>query len=95
LDKYLDRAYGIWNIGRFHYLARRNNVLRQCAVSSGRGETCRNEVTHITKFFGDWYSPEFIWARARFVFISRQWRASVESNAGAARQVYSVVHNGS
>src|SRR5262249_61359996 len=50
-----------------------------------------DEVTHITKFFGDWYLAR-VYLGARDRFYLDQWRASVEQRLGQLDQLYSVVH---
>lgn len=50
-----------------------------------------DEVTHITKFFGDWYLAR-VYLGARERFHLDQWRASVEERLGQLDRLYSVVH---
>jgi uncharacterized Rmd1/YagE family protein len=50
-----------------------------------------DEVTHITKFFGDWYLAR-IYLGARDRFYLDQWRASVEQRLAQLDKLYSVVH---
>jgi hypothetical protein len=50
-----------------------------------------DEVTHITKFFGDWYLAR-VYLGARDRFYLDQWRASVEQRLAQLDKLYSVVH---
>jgi hypothetical protein len=51
-----------------------------------------DEVTHITKFFGDWFLAR-VYLGARDRFYLDQWRASVEQRLGQLDKLYSVVHS--
>ena len=50
-----------------------------------------DEVTHITKFFGDWHLAR-VYLGARDRFYLDQWRASVEQRLAQLDKLYSVVH---
>jgi hypothetical protein len=50
-----------------------------------------DEVTHITKFFGDGYLAR-IYLGARDRFYLDQWRTSVEQRLAQLDKLYSVVH---
>ena len=49
------------------------------------------EVTHISKFFGDWYLAR-IYLGARDRFYLDQWRTSVDQRLVQLDKLYSVVH---
>ena len=51
-----------------------------------------DEVTHITKFFGDWYLAR-VYLGARERFYLDQWQTSVERRLQQLDQLYSVVHS--
>jgi hypothetical protein len=50
-----------------------------------------DEVTHITKFFGDWHLAR-VYLGARDRFYLDQWRQSVEDRLAQLDKLYSVVH---
>ena len=68
-----------------------NEVLRQLRRFRVDVAKLTDEVTHITKFFGDWYlAGVYLGARDRFYL--NQWRASVENSS--RKQISSVVGAG-
>jgi len=91
LDKYLDRAYEDLERRRppiFGGAAKTLHHLRRFRVDVAK---LADEVTHITKFFGDWYLARvYIGARDRFYLD--QWRSSVEQRLAQVDKLYSVVH---
>jgi hypothetical protein len=51
-----------------------------------------DEVTHITKFFGDWYLARvYLGAQERFHLT--QWRQSIEHRLGQLDEVYKVIQS--
>ena len=89
LDKYLDRAYQ--DLERRRKFGAANKVLRQLRRFRVDVAKLADEVTHITKFFGDWYLAR-IYLGARDRFYLDQWRASVEQRLAQLDKLYSVAH---
>jgi hypothetical protein len=91
LDKYLDRAYQ--DLGRrpLPLFGVANKVLRQLRRFHVDATKLADEVTHITKFFGDWYLAR-VYLGARDRFYLDQWRASVEQRLAQLDKLYSVAH---
>jgi hypothetical protein len=93
LDTYLDRAYE--DMGRprrplFLGGARRTlQHLRRLRVDVAK---LTDEVTHITKLFGDWHLAR-VYLGARDRFYLDQWRTSVEQRLAQVDKIYSVVHS--
>ena len=50
-----------------------------------------DEITHITKFFGDWFLAR-VYLGSRERFYLDQWRASVEQRLTQLDKLYSVAH---
>jgi hypothetical protein len=91
LDKYLDRAYDDLDRRRlplFGGAAKTLRFLRRLRVDVAK---LTDEVTHITKFFGDWHLAR-VYVGARDRFYLDQWRASVEQRLAQLDKLYSVVH---
>ena len=91
LDMYLDRAYDDLERRRpplFGQATRTLQHLRRFRVDVAK---LTDEVTHITKFFGDWYLAR-IYLGARDRFYLDEWRASVEQRLAQLDKLYSVVH---
>ena len=91
LDKYLDRAYADLENRTMSLFGATNKVLRQLRRFRVDVAKLTDEVTHITKFFGDWYLAR-IYLGARDRFYLDQWRASVEQRLAQLDKLYSVVH---
>jgi hypothetical protein len=92
LDQYLDRAYD--DLGRrpipfFGGTSLSLQVLRRFRVDVTR---LTDEVTHITKFFGDWYLAR-VYLGARDRFYLDHWRSSVEGRLAQLDQLYNVVQS--
>lgn len=92
LDQYLDRAYE--DVGRrpfpmFGGASMTLHALRRVRVDVAK---LNDEVTHITKFFGDWYLAR-VYLGARDRFYLDQWRSSVEDRLEQLDQLYSVVQS--
>jgi hypothetical protein len=92
LDRHLDRAYrdleharSVWRGGPAGML----HWLRRFRVDAAK---LADEVTHITKFFGDWYLARlYLGAHERFHL--GQWQQSVEHRLGQLDQVYGVIQS--
>jgi hypothetical protein len=92
LDRYLDLAYV--DLGRrqwslFGISSAALKVLRRSRIDLAR---LADEVTHITKFSGDWYlSRVYLGAQSRFHL--EQWRLSVDERLATLDELYSVMHS--
>jgi hypothetical protein len=91
LDEYLDRAYDhlerrSWAV--FGVANKTLGHLRRFRVDVAK---LTDEVTHITKFFGDWHLAR-VYLGARDRFYLDQWRSSVEQRLAQLDKLYSVVH---
>jgi hypothetical protein len=91
LDKYLDRAYQDLERRPMPLFGGANKILRQLRRFRVDVAKLADEVTHITKFFGDWYLAR-IYLGARDRFYLDQWRASVEQRLAQLDKLYSVAH---
>jgi hypothetical protein len=91
LDRYLDRAYEDLERRTMPLFGAANKVLRQLRRFRVDVAKLADEVTHITKFFGDWYLAR-VYLGARDRFYLEQWRASVEQRLAQLDKLYSVVH---
>lgn len=89
LDRYLDRAYidlarrQWWAFGAMGRILR---SLRQLRVDLAK---LADEVTHITKFVGDWHLAR-VYLLARERFHLDQWRASVEQRLEEVDRLYTL-----
>ena len=92
LDTYLDRAYEDVERERVPLFGRANKVLRHLRRFRVDVAKLTDEVTHITKFFGDWHLAR-VYLGARDRFYLDQWRASVEQRLAQLDKLYSVVHS--
>jgi hypothetical protein len=91
LDKYLDRAYQDLERRPLSLFGAANKVLRQLRRFRVDVAKLADEVTHITKFFGDWHLAR-VYLGARDRFYLDQWRASVEQRLAQLDKLYSVAH---
>jgi hypothetical protein len=91
LDKYLDRAYEDLERRPLSLFGAANKVLRQLRRFRVDVAKLTDEVTHITKFFGDWHLAR-VYLGARDRFYLDQWRASVEQRLAQLDKLYSVAH---
>ncbi|MDE1170871.1 MAG: hypothetical protein PW734_06660 [Verrucomicrobium sp.] len=91
LDKYLDRAYEDLEKRGWAIFGTANKTLRH--LRSFRVDVAKltDQITHITKFFGDWHLAR-IYLGARERFYLEQWRTSVEQRLAQLDKLYSVVH---
>jgi hypothetical protein len=92
LDRYLDQFYDRLERVRWPFLGGSAGVLR--ALRRFRVDLTKlaDEVTHITKFFGDWYLAR-VYLGARDRFYLDHWRQSVEQRLGQVDQLYTVVQS--
>jgi hypothetical protein len=91
LDKYLDRAYDDLERRPMPLFGAANKTLRHLRRFRVDVAKLTDEVTHITKFFGDWYLAR-VYLGARDRFYLDQWRTSVEQRLAQLDKLYSVVH---
>jgi hypothetical protein len=91
LDLYLDRAYDDLEKRRVPMFGAANKTLRHLRRFRVDVAKLADEVTHITKFFGDWHLAR-VYLGARDRFYLDQWRASVEQRLAQVDKLYSVVH---
>lgn len=92
LDRHLDRAYrdleiakGMWWGGPTSML----HWLRRFRVDATK---LADEVTHITKFFGDWYLAR-VYLGAQERFHLGQWQQSVQQRLSQLDEVYRVIQS--
>ncbi len=91
LDAYLDRAYDDLERRRLPLFGRASKTLRHLRRFRVDLAKLTDEVTHITKFFGDWHLAR-VYLGARDRFYLDQWRASVEQRLAQLDKLYSVFH---
>lgn len=91
LDSYLDRAYDDLERRQIAMFGISSVVLQKLRRFRVDVTKLADEVTHITKFLGDWYLAR-VYLGARDRFHLDQWRASVEERLGLLDRLYSVVH---
>ncbi len=91
LDRYLSRAYEDLDRRRLAIFGASSGILRELRRFRVDVTKLTDEVTHITKFFGDWYLAR-VYLAARERFYLDQWRGSVERRLGQLDQLYSVLH---
>jgi hypothetical protein len=89
LDRYLDRAYE--DLGRWRWWAfgKATSVLRSLRGLRIDLTKLADEVTHITKFVGDWHLAR-VYLLARERFHLDQWRSSVEQRLGELDRLYTM-----
>ena len=92
LDRYLDGRTKTWTAAATRSSAARTRIT--CCFRRLRMDVARltDEVTHITKFLGDWHLRESI-SGARDRFYLDQWRQSVEQRIGQLDELYRVLHS--
>jgi hypothetical protein len=91
LDTYLDRAYDDLDRRRLPLFGGATKTLRHLRRFRVDVAKLTDEVTHITKFFGDWHLAR-VYLGARDRFYLDQWRASVEQRLAQLDKLYSVFH---
>ena len=92
LDRYLDRAYEDLDRRPLPLFGGASKVLRQLRRFRVDVAKLADEVTHITKFFGDWHLAR-VYLGARDRFYLDQWRTSVEQRLAQLDKLYSVAHS--
>lgn len=86
LDRHLEKAYS--DLRRpFKSSLQVLRTLRQMRIDLAR---LADEVTHTSKFIGDWHLAR-VYLMARERFHIEQWRASVEQRLGQLDQLYTLV----
>jgi hypothetical protein len=91
LDRYVERAYG--DLGRrpgWSLFGAADAVLRSLRRLRIDLARLADEVTHATKFVGDWHLAR-VYLLARERFHLDQWRSSVEQRLGQLDQLYTLV----
>lgn len=87
LDRHLDRAYA--DLGR-RLAFKTGEVLRSLRRLRIDVTRLADQVTHVTKFVGDWHLAR-VYLMARERFHLDQWKASVEQRLGQLDQLYTLV----
>jgi hypothetical protein len=91
LDQYFNQTYDDLERERLPLFGGSALVLRALRRFRVDVSKLADEVTHITKFFGDWYLAR-VYLGARDRFHLDHWRSSVVERLGQLDQLYSVVH---
>jgi hypothetical protein len=91
LDRHLDRAYDDLSRGRYGVFGTYSKTLSKLRLFRVDVTRLNDEVTNITKFFGDWYLARVYLGAAERFYLS-QWRKSVEDRLGQLDQLYTVVN---
>jgi hypothetical protein len=91
LDRYLNTAYEHLEKHSLSLFGISGHVLRKLRWFRMDLTKLADEVTNITKFFGDWYLAR-VYDAARERFHLDHWRNSVEQRLSHLDQLYSVVH---
>jgi hypothetical protein len=92
LDRYLARAYDDLQRGRPRLFGPPGGVLGRLRWLRIDLTRLADEVTHITKFVGDWrLARVYLGASERFYL--EQWRASVDRRLAELDRLYSAVHS--
>jgi hypothetical protein len=91
LDRYLDGAYADLKRRRFGLLGTHTKTLSTLRLFRVDVTKLNDEVTHITKFFGDWYLARVYLGAAERFYIN-QWRRSVEDRLSQLDELYTVVN---
>jgi hypothetical protein len=92
LDRHLNQVYEELGRKRLSWRgvpSQTLNALRRFRVDLTK---LADEVTHITKFFGDWHLAR-IYLGARDRFHLDHWRQSVDQRLAQLDQIYGVVHS--
>jgi hypothetical protein len=92
LDRHLDRAYDDLKRQRFRLWGTPVKMLSTLRLFRVDVTKLNDEVTHISKFFGDWYLAR-VYLGAAERFYLNQWRQSVADRLGQLDQLYSVVNS--
>jgi hypothetical protein len=93
LDRRLAQAYDDVERRRgFALFGRHNAVLEELRRQRIDVTQLADQVSHITKFIGDWYLAR-VYLAARERFHLEQWRTSVEQRLAQLDRLYSVFHD--
>jgi hypothetical protein len=92
LDGYLNRAYDDLQRRSFSFFGITSPVLRVLREYRVDLTKLADEVTNITKFFGDWHLAR-VYVAARERFYLEQWRGSVDRRLAQLDQLYGVVQS--
>lgn len=90
LDGYLDQAYADLGQSRWWALGGAAGVLRSLRRLRIDLARLADEVTHITKFVGDWHLAR-VYMMARERFHLEQWRASIDQRLDELDRLYTTV----
>jgi hypothetical protein len=91
LDRYLNSAYEDLEARPVTLFGIASSVLSKLRQFRVDVTKLADEVTHITKLFGDWHLAR-VYLLARERFHLDQWRASVEGRLAQLDRLYTVVH---
>ncbi len=92
IDRYLNRAYESIQRKRFGSFSNNASMLRKLRELRVDVTKLNDEVTHITKFFGDWYLARlYLGARERFHL--NEWKTSVQERLEHVNTLYTVTQN--
>lgn len=92
LDRHLERAYRDLEQARSVWWGGPSGMLHWLRRFRVDATKLADEVTHITKFFGDWYLARlYLGAHERFHL--GQWQQSVEHRLGHLDEVYGVIQS--
>jgi hypothetical protein len=92
LDRYLDRVYEDLRRRKFGLFGTYSATLRTLRLVQVDVTKLNDEVTHISKFFGDWYLAR-VYLGAGERFYLNQWRQSVADRLSQLDRLYSVVNS--
>lgn len=90
LDKYLNRAYEDVKRRRFGLFGTHSHTLQTLRLLQMDLSRLNDEITHISKFFGDWFLAR-VYLGARERFHLNEWRSSVEDRLEQLDTLYNVV----
>jgi hypothetical protein len=91
LDRQLDRAYEDVKRRPLGFFGASTRILRSLRLLRVDVTKLNDEVTHISKFFGDWHLAR-VYRDAAERFYLDHWRKSVEERLSQLDSLYSVVH---
>jgi hypothetical protein len=90
LDRHLERAYGDLERYRSPWFSMPNRMLAWLRRFRVDATKLTDEVTNITKFFGDWYLARvYLGAQERFHLL--QWRQGIEQRLGQLDEIYQLI----